>query len=61
MKYAISELEEQLDSVLDKFCFYVEAGNDKCAERASDIADDFANALAVLKERRMGESIPRVA
>lgn len=55
MKYAISELEGQLDGLLDQFCYCTEAGDAERAAKASAIADDFAQALTVLKATRHQE------
>lgn len=55
MKHAISELEGQLEGLLDQFCFCMERGDVECAARASAKADDFAQALAVLKDRTYPE------
>lgn len=55
MKHAISELEGQLEGLLDQFCYCTEAGDAECAAKASALADDFAQALVVLKERTYQE------
>ena len=49
MKYAIDELEGQLSSMIDQFCWSAEQGDAESAARASAIADDLAQALDVLK------------
>ncbi len=52
MKSALTHLEDQFESLLDRYCLAVESGQLDQAEKVSAEAEDYLEAIGVLKFSR---------